>query len=266
MQQFLDLDRYPLNDLSCSAGKELLKHCQTELKEKGRFSLDRFLRSNAVDHCLREIEPILNSSVFTHSREHNIYFDDCIDEVEPSHPALKRVNTINHTICGDQLAFTLLTKIYEWQPLVEFLSAAVGKSRLFQMKDPLARLNVMAYYEGEALNWHFDRAEFTTTLLLAAPQSGGDFQVARNLRNDLDPNFDGVAALLNGDYKSVKKILMRPGDLCVFRGRNSAHRITPVKGHKARIIAVFSYSETEKYLFSKEERESFYGRSQPIDF
>ena len=27
-------------------------------------------------------------------------------------------------------------------------------------------MNVMAYREGEALNWHFDRSEFTTTLLL----------------------------------------------------------------------------------------------------
>ncbi|KAG1702812.1 50S ribosomal protein L21 [Nymphon striatum] len=29
----------------------------------------------------------------------------------------------------------------------------------------------MAYKEGETLNWHFDRSEFTTTLLLQAPQS-----------------------------------------------------------------------------------------------
>jgi hypothetical protein len=37
------------------------------------------------------------------------------------------------------------------------------------MADPLARLNAMAYGEGQGLNWHFDRAEFTTTLLLQAP-------------------------------------------------------------------------------------------------
>ena len=34
----------------------------------------------------------------------------------------------------------------------------------------------MSYREGEALNWHFDRSEFTVTLLIQTPEEGGDFQ------------------------------------------------------------------------------------------
>jgi hypothetical protein len=39
----------------------------------------------------------------------------------------------------------------------------------------LARVNAMQYGAGEGLNWHFDRSEFTTTLLLQAPKAGGAF-------------------------------------------------------------------------------------------
>jgi hypothetical protein len=56
------------------------------------------------------------------------------------------------------------------------------------MSDPLARVNIIAYRAGEALNWHFDRAEFTTTLLLQAPNAGGAFQYRRDLRTASDAN------------------------------------------------------------------------------
>ena len=39
------------------------------------------------------------------------------------------------------------------------------------MDDRIAGANVMTYYDGEARNWHFDRSEFTTTLLLQAPST-----------------------------------------------------------------------------------------------
>ena len=55
---------------------------------------------------------------------------------------------------------------------------------MFTMRDPSARMNVMRYGNGEALNWHFDRSEFTTTLLLQSPSAGGEFQYRSDLRTD----------------------------------------------------------------------------------
>ena len=242
-----------------------MSRCQRGLNNNGWFNLDQILRSSAIDRCLREVRPLIRHSAFLHSRQHNIYFDDEIDGLDSTHPALKRMKTVNHVICGDQIADSLLERIYEWQPLIEFIAKVLEKSRLFPMADPLARLNVMAYGEGEALNWHFDRAEFTTTLLLAAPRNGGLFQVSSNLRSDSNPNYEGVGELLNGNHESVQTVNLAPGTLNVFRGKNSAHRITPVEGGRPRIIAVFSYSETEDILFSKEDRFLFYGRSESVE-
>jgi len=60
----------------------------------------------------------------------------------------------------------VIAQVYERQPLIDILAAAMGKPKLYPMADPLGRINVMAYRAGEQLNWHFDRAEFTITILL----------------------------------------------------------------------------------------------------
>ena len=54
---------------------------------------------------------------------------------------------------------------------------------------------------------------------------------------------------------------LEPGTLNVFRGRNTAHRVTEVIGERPRIIAVFSYYERPGVTFSEEERLGFYGRA-----
>ena len=154
----------------------------------------------------------------------------------------------------------VIIQLYEWKPFATFLAAVMGKAELHTMADPLARVNVMSYAEGQALNWHFDRSEFTTTLLLQAPAEGGEFEFDKDLRSDADPNYSGVADLLGGRRTSMRTQL-EPGTLNVFRGKNTAHRVTAVKGNRDRIIAVFSYFERPGVTFSEEERVGFYGRA-----
>ena len=132
---------------------------------------------------------------FEHRGSHNIYFLDSIEGIETSHLALKKVETVNHTVCADQIAESIVTEIYNYEPMLDFLSDVMEKPELFLMKDPLAKVNVMSYRHGESLNWHFDRSEFTTTLLLQEPESGGEFEHRKDLRSDDDPNYSGVAEL-----------------------------------------------------------------------
>ena len=261
MKQFLDLDAFPLDRPDSAGGRALLARCRRELHETGMFSLAGLIRPEVLERCVAEVEPLFGTDAFTHSREHNIYFDDRIEDVEANHPALRRFRTINHTVCGDQIPASLITRIYEWQPLIDFLAAAMSKPRLYRMADPLARINVMAYHAGEELNWHFDRSEFTTTCLLQAPLAGGQFQYRSGLRSDADPNYEGVGRLLSGDDEHVQTLPLAPGTLNVFKGRNTAHRVTPVDGDRARIIAVFSYYEIPDVSFSDAERLGFYGRT-----
>ena len=258
--EILDLERFPLDRLESAAGIDLLEWCRRELDLHGMFNLDGLVRQAALAQAVAEVVPVLDAAAFTHRRYHNVYFEKQIDGLPADHPALAEVETVNHTICADQIPGSLLCQVYEWPPLAKFLAAALDKETLYTMKDPLARANVMAYHAGEALNWHFDRSEFTTTLLLQAPEAGGQFEYRCDLRTAEDPNYQGVARLLRGEDDAVRRLDVVPGTLNVFRGKNTMHRVSPVEGAQDRIIAVLSYYERPGVNFSDEERLGFYGR------
>ena len=256
----LDLDRYPLHEPDSIAGRQLVQQCIDDLERKGMFTLQGLLRSEVIDDMLPDLLRRIEHESFTHEREHNIYFDDKLEGLPRDHPALNRVKTINHTLCGDQLAEPL-RQVYHWSGLTSFLARVMNKPALYPMDDPLACANVMGYFEGEGLNWHFDRSEFTTTLLLQAPLQGGEFEYRHELRSELDPNLDGIARLLRGDDSGVETLRLGAGDLNVFKGKNTAHRVTAPVGDLARLVTVFSYYETPGRMFSDEENMGFYGRT-----
>lgn len=261
MDTILDLDAYPLDRPDTPKGRDLLARCRQDLAANGMFNLHNLVRPDALARCMAEIAPELAANAYKHSQLHNIYFRDDVPGLAPDHPALKKSETVNSKICSDQIPDSILVRIYEWPPLIAFIASVMDKPALHPMADPLARLNVMTYREGEALNWHFDRSEFTTTLLLAAPDSGGEFQYRSDLRSDDDPNHEGVARLLRGDDAQVKSVALTPGSLNVFRGKNTAHRVSPVAGPNPRTIAVLSYFETEGVRFTDRDRIRFYGRT-----
>ncbi|MPV67350.1 2OG-Fe(II) oxygenase [Burkholderia sp. BE17] len=261
MQNIIDLERYPLDRVGSVEWTALLEKSIAELDATGMFNLEGLLRPGVAERAVAEIRPVMDTRSHTHKRMHNIYFKPEIPELESGHPALRKVETINHTVCADQIPGSIILAVYGYAPLVHFLAAAMHKASLYVMQDPLARANVMSYRAGEALNWHFDRSEFTTTLLLQAPEMGGEFEYRSDLRSDTDPNFDGVADLLEGRDPQVKRLRLTAGTLNVFRGKNTAHRVTPVQGSQDRMIAVFSYYEKPGVMFSEEEKIGFYGRA-----
>jgi hypothetical protein len=260
MDRLVDLDTYPLHLLDSDAGRQLVGQCIDDLESKGMFTLKGFMRGEVIDEILPDLLYKIEHESFTHAREHNIYFDDRVEGLAIDHPALARLNTVNHTLCGDQIAEPL-HQVYQWSGLSEFLARVMQKPELYPMADPLACANVMGYFEGEGLNWHFDRSEFTTTLLLQAPRQGGEFQYRQKLRSAQDPNYDGVARLLRDEDSEVSTLRLGAGDLNVFKGKNTAHRVTPPVGDRARVITVFTYYETPGRMFSDEENLGFYGRT-----
>lgn len=261
MHDILDLKRYPLDKVGSAAWQALVDRCKADLAKNGMFNLEGLVRPEALARCVAEIMPVMNTLSFTHTRDHNIYFLKTIPGLPEDHPALAKTRTINHTVCADQINQSVVMYIYEWAPMVLFLQETMGKDALYPMLDPLARVNVMAYRAGEALNWHFDRSEFTTTLLLQAPSKGGEFIYRTDLRSDTDPNYDGVAKLMRGEDPEVKTLTLSAGTLNVFRGKNTAHKVATVEGERERLIAVFSYYPKPGVVFTPEDQRGFYGRT-----
>lgn len=261
MQTFIDLEKFPIDRPESKEYGSLTQKCREELDRNGMFNLGGFLKPEACTRAVEEVAKTMQSESFEHRRLHNIYFLDDVPGLPADHPALNKVETINHTVCADQIPASIVVNVYQYPALLSFLADVMQKPALYPMDDPIACANVMAYRHGEALNWHFDRSEFTTTLLLQSANGGGQFEYRSDLRSDDNPNYDGVANLLNGDDPQKHLLEVEPGTLNVFRGKNTAHRVTPVQGDRERIIAVFSYYEFPGKVFSEQERLGFYGRA-----
>ena len=257
----IDLQTYPLDQPDSPPWQALVQRCRAELDGAGMFELPGFLKAQALAQCVATITPRMANASAEIRRDHNIYFLDRVEGLPEDHPALKKITTINHTLCADQLRDTPLTYVYEWPPFRQFIAATMQLPVLHLMDDELARVNVMSYRPGEALNWHFDRSEFTTTLLLQRAGKDGIFQYRRGLRTDTDPNYQGVARMLTGQDPEVISADLAPGALNVFRGRNTAHRVTTVGGDQERLVAVFSLYEKPGVRFTEAENLGFYKRA-----
>ena len=260
IESIVDIAAYPLSDFEDERTKSLVAGMRQAWRAQGSFSLDGFLRPEALAACVGEVGPLMARESFHHNQEHNIYFTKEDPPVEAGHGARRRLSTSNHTLTCDQLESSIIHRVYEWDPLLHFLEAVLDKPKLHRMADPLARLNVMGYGEGDQIAWHFDRVEFAVTLLLQSAPAGGLFEYRRNLRTAEDPNYDGIAGLLAGRDRAVQPLIVEPGTLNVFAGFRSPHRVTPISGPRMRLVAVLGYMEKSGVTFSSKDRIQFYGR------
>ncbi len=261
MRDILDLDTYPLDRPDSPQWRALVERCKADLARDGMFNLEGLMHPQTAQDAALALAPAFASDSFHHERDHNVYFLDDVPGLAPDHPVLKRFHTSNNTLCGDQVRASPMDRLYRWPEFAGFLAAVMDKPELYRMADELAGLNVISYGEGQALNWHFDRSEFTTTMLLQAPDQGGEFVYCPDMRSNTDPNYDAVARMLQGDDDQVQTLTLSPGTLNVFRGVNSPHRVIPVIGPRARIIAVFCFYEHPDASFSESERIGFFGRA-----
>lgn len=96
--------------------------------------------------------------------------------------------------------------------------------------------------------------------IVQAAQSGGEFQMSANARTDTDQNYDHVARILRGERNdTIASVGRESGALCIFRGCNSLHRVSPVKGATMRIMGVFVYEREPGILGDPEINETIYG-------
>ncbi|MCP4432429.1 MAG: 2OG-Fe(II) oxygenase [Gammaproteobacteria bacterium] len=261
MRDLIDLEAYPLDQPECAAYSALVQRCRCDLASGGMFNLPGFIRPEAIQKAVAEVTPILASDSFEHHRRHNIFFRDEVEGIPADHPAMQEFDTINHAICADQIEGSIVSRVYEYTPLLHFLADAMDKENLYLMDDPLARVNVMATRNGEALNWHFDQSEYTTTIMLQASYEGGELEYHSEIRSPDNPNLEGIVRLINGNSSEHKIVALTPGTLNVFRGVNTPHRVTTVGGSRDRIMTIYSFYEQPGINFSDEMRIGFYGRA-----
>ena len=154
-----------------------------------------------------------------------------------------------------------LKTFYHHEAVRSLIAEIVGEGELFDNEDPYQPANYVCYQDGDESSWHFDADNsFTMTLMIQPADQGGEFEMSPHTRTDTDQNYDQVAKVLRGERnETVVSIGREPGALCIFRGCNSLHRVTPVRGDTLRIMGVFVYEFRPGLIGDAEVNATIYG-------
>ena len=262
MAKVIDLARYDITCLASTDGKRLVSHCRQSLARTGVCNLPGFVRQAAADSMAQDALSQLPSA-YRDDSWHNVYFTAEQQGLAADHPGVRSQQLSTYTVPYDLIpSHGALRNLYNWPPMLAFVTAVLQRDSLYLHADPMGAMILFIHDDGDQLGWHFDHAEFVTTLILQAPLAGGSFEYVQNLRSPNDENIDDVKKVLAGDGQDVVRIPAQAGALSLFIGQNSIHRVTPTGGPQHRVVAVLSYESEPDVVFSDEERIRFYGRAR----
>ena len=242
-------------------GSAFLADCKHTLDRDGVLVLPDFLTPKAVGAVRREGEESRQLAYYTVSK-HNIYLKPSDPAFAPEHPRNREVASSKGCITTDQIpAGSALHALYGAAEFRAFVGAVLGEPELHEYADAMSSVNLHFASAGQELGWHFDNSSFAITLLIEKPEDGGVFEYVKNVR-DVDRgefNYAACGQVLDGVWP-VQTLAMDPGTLVLFRGRNSMHRVTPVRGGRTRMLAVLAYNTQPGIALSESARLTFYGR------
>lgn len=264
LSDLINLDRYPFDRLDSEAGQALIAECRQQLNDDGCVVLDGFVRDDALVRLEQETER-LSPEAHYNETETNPYNSDGDPSLPESHPKNRFGDRTNGFVGGDRIdANTIVRQLYEHPDFQRFIAAVVGEDEVYQYADPLADLVVNVLREGCQHPWHYDTNEFIVTMMTRQSEGGGQFQYSPGIRSTEGENYDGVQQVLDGDLSTVKKLDLKPGDLQVFFGRYSLHRVTPVEGPRERHTVIFAYAKEPGFIGRPERAQRIFGRMAPI--
>lgn len=256
----IDLVRYPIDDLDGEAGRALIDRCVCQLGIDGCVVLKNFVPADALARLEGETER-LSPEAHYNQTETNPY-NSAGDAEKPAHHPVNRFDDrTNGFVAGDRIGRdTLIRQVYEHPDFQRFIGAVVGMEEIHQYADPLADLVVNVLREGCQHPWHYDTNEFIVTLMTRQSRAGGRFEYAPGIRSPEGENFAEVEKVIDGDRSRLKSLDLSPGDLQIFFGRYSLHRVTPVAGDKERHTVIFAYAKEPGFIGRPARAQRIFGR------
>ncbi len=182
----IDLARYPIADLSTEAGRSFADQCRQTYRETGLCMLPEFILPNAQKILANEANSIYQDAYFCDST-HNAYLTEDDPELESDDVVNRQEKTYVGSVPYDRIPDqTALRNLYLWDPLKDFIGYVLGKQTFYRFADPLGACSINVFVDGGEHGWHFDESEFTVTLMLQPPLSGGTFEYVPQIRGRED--------------------------------------------------------------------------------
>ena len=149
--------------------------------------------------------------------------------------------------------------------VAQFIADCLEIEALYCYDDPLAGLTSNICDPGQQFTWHFDTNDFAVTVLVAAGhQTAACSSTSPRSAQPKTRVFDAIASVLAGGRDEVRTLELRPGDLQIFRGRHSLHRVTRVgPASRPRHAAIFAYTLEPGVIGRVERTRQLFGRVLP---
>jgi hypothetical protein len=261
LSDIVNTDRYPLHDPDSPRLNDLVAACRAELAASGSAVLHDFLRPEALERARNEGRALAAKTYFS-TRKVNAYFtadDPALSEADPRRIFMDRTSGF---VTRDLIpADAIVHRIYVAQAMKRFVATCLGETRVWEYADPYAGLVQNVMPPGTEQPWHYDTNEFIVSMMTQQPTAGGDFEYCPNIRSPQGENYEGVGRVVRGETReAINVITLRPGDLQLFKGRFSLHRVTQVAGEVERHTAIFAYSQKPGVIGRLERTRQLYGR------
>ncbi|HWU06961.1 MAG TPA: arpA protein [Streptomyces sp.] len=264
LDQVVDTHRYPLSDPGSPEARAVVARAGRELAGTGCTVLPDFVRPS-LHQVLRQECAALAPRAYFDVETVNVYNTDVDADLPGHHPGRRTFERGNAFVARDRLpGDALISRLYAHEPFRRFVADCFGLPRLYELADPLSGLVLNVVRPGMEHPWHFDTNEYTVSMLTQEAQEGGSFEYCPNIRSADDERFDDVRDVLDGrGARQPERLPLRPGDLQLFKGRYSLHRVSPVRGALARHSAIFAYSERPGVIGSVARTRQLFGRVLP---
>jgi hypothetical protein len=265
LAELVNTERYPLCTAPGNeAWKALVAAARDELAADGCCVLPDFVRPGRVERLRAECAALAPLAYYGEQTV-NVYNTTPDTPLPPGHPARVTMRRGNAFVARDRIpAGHPLQSLYTSAAFQAFVAACFGLPAVHELADPLAGLCLNVVEPGREHPWHFDTNEFAVSLLTQAAAHGGEFEYCPGIRSVGAENFDDVAAVLAGRAEGrVRRLAPRAGDLQLFLGRYSLHRVRQVAGPRQRHTAIFAYTERPDVIGSVARTRQLFGRVLP---
>jgi len=263
ISDIVDIEKFPVGQIDSARGFEFAEECKRRYQETGLCMLPGFVMDKAIDVLTAESGRYIGDAYFC-DNTHNAYLTDD-DGAANDEVSRRQEKTFVGSVPYDKIPTdTALNTLYQWDPLKDFIGYVLGKETFHRFADPFGACSVNVFVDGGVHGWHFDESEFTVTLMLQAPEQGGEFEyvpLIRGLKNEKEI----IGNVLDGRRDDVVTLPFTPGTLLIFGGRQTLHRVTRIQGDKPRLVPVLCYAEEAGKQNSHSVRKFFWGREAPGD-
>jgi len=255
----VDLARYPIHEPQNPILASAIGEARAGLARDGCARIPGFIREDARDTLARETEGLSGLALKSHE-EYTPYGSGPDAGYSEGHPRRRAHRTTSGSVTRDLIPMeTGIQQLYNSPHLAHFVAACLEADALHQFADPMRGLIINTMGAGNVLNWHFDANEFIVSLMTRRASTGGQFEYCPNIRKPGNENFDAVRDVLDGKHDPVKVLDLQVGDLQIFKGRYSLHRVPPIgSGHRDTVI--FGFARQPGFIGSVESTLRVYGR------